>query len=43
LGSSRRLREVVEVVVHTRSAAPRGHILVGEPYVATAYLIAIEG
>jgi hypothetical protein len=37
------LREVVELVVHARSAAPRGRILIGEPYVATAYLMAIEG
>jgi hypothetical protein len=37
------LREVVELVVHSRCASPQGRILIGEPYVATAYLMAIEG
>ena len=36
------LREVVELLVRVRVAHPHGRILVGEPYVATAYLMAIE-
>ena len=36
------LREVVELLVRVRAAHPHGRILVGEPYVATAYLMAIE-
>jgi hypothetical protein len=43
IGEQQTLREVVELLVYTRSAAPRGCILVGEPYVTTAYLMAIEG
>jgi hypothetical protein len=38
------LREVVEVLVRVRVARPHGRILIfGEPYVAVAYLMAIEG
>ncbi|KAH9062366.1 hypothetical protein EDB87DRAFT_1575853 [Lactarius vividus] len=37
------LREVVELLVRVRSAHPHGRVLVGEPFVATAYLMAIEG
>ena len=36
------LREVVELLVRVRVAHPHGRILVGEPYVATAYLMVIE-
>jgi hypothetical protein len=41
-GEGQSLREVVEMLVRVRSAHPHGRILVGEPYVATAYLMAIE-
>jgi len=38
------LREVVELLVRVRVACPHGRILiVGEPFVAVAYLMAIEG
>ena len=38
------LREVVESLVRARVACPHGRILiVGEPFVAVAYLMAIEG
>jgi len=38
------LREVVEFLVRVRVACPHGRILiVGEPFVAVAYLMAIEG
>jgi hypothetical protein len=37
------LREVVELLVRVRVALPRACILVGEPFVAVAYLMAIEG
>lgn len=38
------LREVVETLVRVRVACPHGRILiVGEPFVAVAYLMAIEG
>lgn len=43
IGEQQTLREVVELLVCVRSAVPGGRILVGEPYVATAYLMAIEG
>ena len=36
------LREVVELLVRVRVAHPHGRILVGEPFVATAYLMAVE-
>jgi len=38
------LREVVELLVRARVACPHGRILiVGEPFVAVAYMMAIEG
>jgi len=43
IGERQTLRQVVELLVRVRVAAPCGRILVGEPYVATAYLMAIEG
>jgi hypothetical protein len=41
-GEGQSLREVVELLVWVRAAHPLGLILVGEPFVATAYLMAIE-
>jgi len=41
-GERQSLREVVELLVRVRAAFPPGRILVGEPFVATAYLMAIE-
>ena len=41
-GERQSLREVVELLVRVRAAHPHGRILVGEPFVATAYLMAIE-
>jgi hypothetical protein len=41
-GERQSLREVVELLVRVRVAHPHGRILVGEPFVATAYLMAIE-
>ena len=41
-GERQSLREVVELLVWARAAHPLGRILVGEPFVATAYLMAIE-
>ncbi|KAI9453137.1 hypothetical protein BJY52DRAFT_858842 [Lactarius psammicola] len=41
-GERQSLREVVELLVRVRAAFPHGRILVGEPFVATAYLMAIE-
>ena len=44
IGEAQTLREVVELLVRVRVARPHGQILVvGEPYVAAAYLMAIEG
>jgi hypothetical protein len=43
IGERQTLRQVVELLVRVRVAAPCGRILVGEPYVAAAYLMAIEG
>jgi hypothetical protein len=39
------LRETVELLVRVRVACPRGRVLLlgGEPFVAAAYLMAIEG
>ena len=41
-GERQTLREVVELLVQVRAAHPHGRILIGEPFVATAYLMAIE-
>lgn len=41
-GERQTLREVVELLVRVRAAYPHGWILIGEPFVATAYLMAIE-
>jgi hypothetical protein len=44
IGEDQTLREVVELLVHVRVACPHGRILIfGEPFVAAAYLMAIEG
>ena len=44
IGEGQTLREVVEFLVRVRVARPHGRILVfGEPFVAAAYLMAIEG
>jgi hypothetical protein len=44
IGEAQTLREVVELLVRMRVARPRGRILIfGEPFVAAAYLMAIEG
>lgn len=45
IGERQTLRETVELLVRVRVACPRGRILLlgGEPFVAAAYLMAIEG
>ena len=45
IGEKQTLRETVELLVRVRVACPRGRMLLlgGEPFVAAAYLMAIEG
>jgi hypothetical protein len=44
IGEGQTLREVVEFLVRVRVVRPHGRILIfGEPFVAAAYLMAIEG